>query len=170
MGLFDTLGIGYSGLSTAQSAMNTTSHNITNVNTQGYSRQRVEQKVNYPISTIPGDVGNGVKVEEIARIHDEFVFGRLKSSSANLEYSSFSEQKLQEIANGFADLDDLGIAQDLKDFYSGWSNFSRYPDDESAKIVVVASMHSLTTNLNDAHTRLTDLQDRLNEDFVDGID
>ncbi len=170
MGIFDSLNVGYSGLSTSQAGIETTSHNIANANTPGYSRQRIEQKANFPIHNRPSDVGSGVRVEEIARVHDEFVYARMKGSSANVAHFEFMEKNMQEIADGFADLDNLGIAQDLKDMYSSWSNLSENPDDQSAKVVTVNRMNSFANNLNSAKSRLTKIQDRLNDEFVQGID
>ena len=169
MGIFDSLHIGYSGLSASQSAINTTSHNISNANTEGYSKQVVTQKVNYPISNIPGDAGSGTHVSSITRAHDEFVYGRLKSSSANVAYSEKMEATLQEITTYAPDLDNLGIAKDIKDFFSSWSDVAQNPSDDSQKVVLLRSMESLTQNVNETSSKLHDLQDRLNEEFKDGI-
>ncbi len=170
MGIFDALSVGYSGLSTAQSGINTTSHNITNVNTPGYSRQRIEQKVNYPLDTVPGTTGNGVMVEQVARSHDEFVYSRLKSASSSLSYSEFSHNTLTEISDIFTDLEDLGIANDLKEFFNSWGDLSQNPDDESAKLVVVNRMDSLATDLKDVRNQLVKTSQTLNDEFADGIE
>ena len=76
MSLFSTLGTGVSGLQTSELAISTTGHNISNANNDYYTRQRVVTEAKIPFHTMPGDVGTGVKVTTIARIHDEFVFGR----------------------------------------------------------------------------------------------
>ncbi len=170
MGIFDSLHIGYSGLSTSQSGINTTSHNISNANTEGYSKQSISQKVNYPISNIPGDVGAGTRVESITRSHDEFVYGRLKSSSSNLSYSQKMESVMQEITTYTQDLDGLSIAQDIKGFFNSWSNIAKNPNDESQKVVLLKSMNSLSQNLNDTSSQLKGLQERLNKEFTTGIE
>ncbi len=169
MGIFNSLHIGYSGLKTAQSGLNTTSHNISNANIDGYSKQSISQKVNAPIHSIPGDVGNGTKVDSITRAHDEFVYGRLKSSSSQVAYTTEMEKTLQEISTFGASLDGLGIAKDMKDFFASWSDVAQNPGDEAQKIVLLRSMESLTENINQTSTSLTDLQDRLNSEFKNGI-
>ncbi len=170
MGIFDALSVGYSGLSTAQSGINTTSHNISNINTPGYSKQRVEQKVNYPLDTVPGTTGNGVKVEQITRSHDEFLYKRLKSASSSLSFSEYSHNTLTEISDIFTDLEDLAIANDLKEFFNSWGDLSSYPDDESSKLVVVNTMDSLATKLKEARNQLENISERLNDEFADTID
>jgi flagellar hook-associated protein 1 FlgK len=170
MGIFDSLHIGYSGLSTSQTGINTTSHNIANANTEGYSKQRVSQRVNAPIHNLPGDVGAGVHVDSIARSHDEFVYSRLKSSGSQVAYSEYMEKTLQEITTYAPDLDGLGVAKDIKDFFSSWSDVAQNPNDDSQKVVLLRSMESLTQNLNHTSKQLHNLQDRLNEEFKSGID
>ncbi len=170
MGIFDSLHIGYTGLSVSQAGINTTSHNISNVNTPGYNRQRNVQQANPPIHQIPGDVGNGVQVEAIVRIHDEFVFERMSRSSSNLEYQKYKEQTLQEVGGYYPDLEDTGISKDLRDFYSAWSNVVQNPGDDAQKIVLAKSMDALATNLNDTSGKLQHLQERMNDDLVFHID
>ncbi len=170
MGIFDALGIGYSGLTTSQSGINTTSHNISNVNTPGYSRQRVEQKANYPMDTQPGEVGTGVRVEEIVRMHDEFVYGRYKSANAQLSHAETMESNLKEVSDLFTDLDGKGIANDLKEFFNSWSDLSQYPDDDATKLVSVDAMQRLARDIRETRQGITKVVDRLNDELVDGVD
>ncbi len=170
MGIFDTLNIGYSGLSASQTAINTTSHNISNANTEGYTRQRVDLKVNPAIHDTPGDVGSGTHVETITRVHDEFVYGRLKSSSAKLEYDEFTKDTLQEITQYLPDLQENGIASDLDTFFNDWSNVSQYPGDSSQKILLAQSTETLSTSIQETRSTLEDVQMRLNENFKSSVD
>ncbi len=170
MGIFDSLHIGYSGLSTSQSGINTTSHNISNANTEGYSRQRISQKVDPAIHNIPGDVGNGTHVETITRVHDEFVYARLKSSSAKLEYNEFSKETLQELTQYLPDLQDNGIANDLKTFFDDWSNVAQYPGDDAQKVLLAQSTQNLSNSIKSTKKTLQDVQTRLNDNFKASVD
>ena len=170
MGIFDALGVGYSGLSTSQTGIQTTSHNISNINTPGYSRQRVEQKASYPLDTASGELGTGVKAQEIVRLHDEFVYGRLKSANASLSFSEFSESTLKEISDGLTDLENKGIANDLNDFFSSWSKLAQYPQDEASKLEVINGMDRLAKDLNTTRTKLTKIQDRMNSELTDSVE
>ena len=170
MGIFDSLHVGYSGLTTAQSGINTTSHNISNANTDGYSRQRISQKVNPAIHDIPGDVGNGTHVESITRIHDEFVYARMKNSAAKLEYNEFSKDTLQEITQYLPDLQDNGIANDLKTFFNDWSNVAQNPGDSSQKVLLAQSTETLSRALQETKSTLEGVQTRLNDHFKSTVD
>jgi flagellar hook-associated protein 1 FlgK len=88
--------IGISALVSAQHQLSTTSHNIANVNTDGYSRQRVELTQFPPQPTSSGFLGNGVRVSEITRIADQFLIGQLRTANANeakaAAYATYSGQ------------------------------------------------------------------------------
>ena len=60
--IFNTLNIGYSGLAASQVGVNTTSHNITNAESDGYTRQRVITAAATPVYSAPGNVGNGTQI------------------------------------------------------------------------------------------------------------
>ena len=170
MGIYDALHIGYSGLSASQSAINTTSHNISNANTPGYTKQRVQLGVKTPLHSIPGDVGRGVDVKSINRVHDEFVFSRFKSSSSKMEYNEFMKDTLTEITSYFPDINDTGIANDLKDFFNSWSNLAQNPSDSAQKVLVAQSANRLTKSIKDTRISLGNLQNRLDEKLKVAVD
>jgi len=170
MGVFDSLNIGYSGLSTSQQAINTTSHNIANANTPGYSKQRVNQMVNPPLDDrIPGSVGAGTRVDTITRTHDEYMYGRYKSSQSNLEFANYQNKTLQEISDLFPDIDGLGIENDLQEFFASWSDLANDPNNDALKVVLVNNTQNMTNHIKDTSQNLTDIQTRLDNEFKDGI-
>ena len=170
MSIFDSLNIGYSGLSASQQAINTTSHNISNANTPGYSKQRVNQVVNPPLDDrIPGSVGAGTRVDTITRAHDEYLYGRYKNSQSSLEFANYQKQTLQEISDLFPDIDGLGIAQDLNDFFNSWSDVAQEPDNDALKVVLVNNTDKMNSHIRDTNQNLKDIQSRLNDEFKDGI-
>ena len=69
----DILNTAVSGLLAHQRALSTTSHNIANVNTQGYSRQTVSFDTNTPSFFGGNYYGNGVRVDAIQRAYDQFL-------------------------------------------------------------------------------------------------
>ncbi|MDQ1339085.1 MAG: flagellar hook-associated protein 1, partial [Campylobacterota bacterium] len=80
--IFNTLNIGYSGLSAAQVGVNTTSQNITNAESEGYTRQRVVTAAATPMFAAPGNIGNGAQITDITRIFDNFVYDRYTGISS----------------------------------------------------------------------------------------
>ena len=82
-----------SGLLAAQRALDTTSHNISNVNTLGYSRQSVLFDTRQPSAYSNGFVGNGVDVTTVRRAYDQFVAMELRSTSRHVVASDADARK-----------------------------------------------------------------------------
>jgi flagellar hook-associated protein 1 FlgK len=93
----DILGIGNSGLIAAKKSLETTGHNITNVNTEGYSRQRVHQTTSNPVNSAGIIQGTGVRVRGVDRTHDPFVEKRLQKSIAKESFSRYRHEELSQI-------------------------------------------------------------------------
>ncbi len=170
MSLFSTLNTGVSGLKASELAMSTTGHNIANANNEYYTRQRLVTAPSEPFHDIPGDVGTGVSVTTIVRIHDEFVYSRLKDSSNSLSYDTFTKKSLEEVSKFFPDLADAGIGVDYQNYYNSWNDFSLSPNDSSAKIALVENSSTLATNLSQSRENVRALQDSINGQLKTNVD
>ena len=71
--IYSILDIGKEAILTQRLAIDVTGHNISNVNTEGYSRQRVNTAARIPVSAQPGQIGRGVEATSIQRIYDRFI-------------------------------------------------------------------------------------------------
>ncbi|HTU65526.1 MAG TPA: flagellar basal body protein, partial [Steroidobacteraceae bacterium] len=80
----DMLGTGLSGLRAMQRALDTTAHNISNVSTDGYSRQRVEFGTRTPQSLGGNWIGAGVDVKAVTRVYDQYVSQQVRTSGGNV--------------------------------------------------------------------------------------
>jgi flagellar hook-associated protein 1 FlgK len=162
--IFNGLHIGYSGLSSSQLAINTTSHNITNAETEGYSRQRVVQQSTTPLGVIiPGAQGNGTQVKEIVRIHDEFVFSRYTSESENKEYSDFQRQTLEELSTYFPEIENVGIKFDMQEYFNLWGDLSINPDNQAVKVALAQQTQVLSQDIQETKIQISNLQLTLND-------
>ena len=170
MGLFDTLNIGYSGLSAAELSTSVTGHNISNANDEFYTRQRVTTAASTPFQTNSGQIGTGVQVTQISRIHDEYVYTRYKDSSNTLSHDDYMQQSLEEVAKYFPDLQDVGISQDLKNYFDSWNDLASNANEDSQKIALVQNASTLTSNINDTRENLRNFQDSLNNQLKSNID
>ncbi len=170
MSLFSTLDTGYTGLDVSQLQMATVSHNIANANTEGYTRQRVVTQAQTPLHSTPGDVGRGVKAQSIKRIHNEFVFGRLRDSSNSLEYDQFSKSTLEEVAKFFPDTSGVGLQNDMKNYFDAWNTFASNPTSSAKKTVLSQSTTTFTNHIQDTRSRVRSLQDSLNDQLKINID
>lgn len=161
--LFNTLGIGYSGLSAAQVGINTTGHNIANAENDGYTRQRVIMTAATPLADAPGNVGNGVQVQDIKRVFDNFVFDRYTEISADKEYSEFEKRTLEELSSYFPEINAVGIKNDLSEFYNMWQTFADNPDNDAIKVALAKQTETLTQNITKTQEKIKALQLEVNE-------
>ncbi|HIP15380.1 MAG TPA: flagellar hook-associated protein FlgK, partial [Sulfurimonas autotrophica] len=161
--IFNTLSIGYSGLSVAQVGINTTGQNIANAENEGYTRQRVITSAVTPLNTSAGNVGNGVEVQDIKRVFDNFVFDRYNKISSDKEYSDFERQTLEELSTYFPEVDGVGIKADLAEYYNMWQTFADNPDNDSIKVALAKQTETLTQHIQQTQTQVLDLQMQIND-------
>jgi flagellar hook-associated protein 1 FlgK len=161
--IFNSLNIGYTGLNAAQAGVNTTSHNISNAETDGYTRQRVMTEASTPVYSIDGQVGNGVDIQTIKRVFDNFVFDRYTAVSSDKEYADFSESTLNELSTYFPEIEGVGIKADLADYYQMWQTLADNPDNDAIKLALAKQTEILTKNIKETQNRVITLQNQVNE-------
>lgn len=139
------LGIGSSALLSYQRALDTVGHNVANVNTPGYSRQRVELASRPGQGLGSGFMGAGVDVTTIRRNYDQFVIDGLRNSSA-----SYSEQKtLATLAGNLDNLladDTSGLGPVLGSFFDAVQGVSNDPTSTAARQVMLSEAGTLVSS------------------------
>ena len=90
---------GVSALLSAQQQLATTGHNIANVNTDGYTRQRAEQGARQGIDKGPTYVGEGTYIEDIRRIYDQFSYKEQLSNLSQLSGADTAKLSLEQLNN-----------------------------------------------------------------------
>ncbi len=160
--IFNTLNIGYSGLNASQVGINTTSQNIANAESDGYTRQRVVTAASEPLN---GLVGNGVDILEISRVFDNFVFDRYTGVSADKEYSEFETKTLNVLSTYFPEIDGVGIKADLADYYDMWQTLSDNPDNDSIKLALAKQTETLTNHITETTAQVVSLQSQVNNEL-----
>ena len=168
--LFNSLGVGYSGLSASQAGIHTTSQNVSNAETDGYSRKRVIQSAATPLSLAPGNVGNGVEVQNIERVFDNFVFRRYTAAYSEKEGSDFLKKTLDELSTYFPEVNEVGIKADPQEYYTLWQRFADNPNNDAVKIALAEQTQTLTNHINALHSQIFSMQKRLNDELKVNID
>jgi len=161
--IFNTLNIGYSGLSAAQTAVSTTSHNISNAESEGYTRQRVVTAAATPIFSAPGNIGNGTQITDISRIFDNFVYDRYTGISSDKEYSDFTKETFETLSTYFPEIDNVGIKSDLKEYYNMWQTFADNPDNDAIKLALAKQAETLSGSIVATQNKIMDLQSSIND-------
>lgn len=167
-GLLGTLHSAKSGMTVSQLSIQTTSHNINNLNTPGYTRQRVEQKASsaysypgYNSSMGAGQLGTGVEASDVIRIRNTFYDFQFRSESHNYGETSIKFDYYKNMETIFNEPSDNAISSSLNNFFNGWHELSKDPDSVGAKNVVVENAKYLVNNINKVYGKLDELQTSL---------
>jgi flagellar hook-associated protein 1 FlgK len=162
----DMLSSATSGLLAFQRALDTTSHNIANVNTDGYSRQRVEIGTRTPQAFSTGFVGSGADVNTIERLYDRFMAEQTRSSSSQLERLNTYSAQADQLDNLFAN-DQTGLSASLQKFINAFQDVANSPSSIPARQVVLAQAQSFRDQLQTFDSRLTEIDKNLNSRLSD---
>ncbi|KIM10957.1 MAG: hypothetical protein KU37_07530 [Sulfuricurvum sp. PC08-66] len=168
--IFHALNNGYTGLATTQTAINTVGHNIANAETEGYTRQRVALSASTPLDTPNMQLGSGVRIDEIARIHDEFVFKRLKGSQQQKEFSQFSRKTLEEISTLFPEIDDVGIKNNFHSYMNAWAAVAQDFNNISQKSILAQETKNFTDSIQEVRKKLVSMQVDLNDQLAVNVE
>ena len=124
---FGTLNTAYSGLAAARAAIDVTGQNIANVNTQGYTRQRVDQ-ASVPGTQTPAlfskglQIGAGVTVQGIARLNDAVIDQRVRTTASASGYWDTAAAAVSSVETSLDEPGGSGLSSTLNDFWAQWQN------------------------------------------------
>ena len=160
----DILGIGISGLLAYQRALATAGHNITNVNTEGYSRQRVDLGTRPPEFTGDGYVGTGVAVENVRRVYDGFLTSQVRNSTASFSQTDYFHTLASRIDNLLAD-PQAGLTPALQSFFGSAQGVANDPSSLAARQVLLSEASTLVERFHYLDTRFSELSSSINVDI-----
>ncbi|MCL2720106.1 MAG: flagellar hook-associated protein FlgK [Treponema sp.] len=164
------LEIGRKGVQAHQSALNTIGHNLNNLETKGYSRQRVDFAAFEPIympglnrAQTPGQIGQGVIVERIERIRDEFVDRRIVMNASSEGFWEIRNKYLSDMESLYLELGFNSIRTKMDTFWEGWQDLAAHPANEEQRVVVINRGKTLIDGINSHYEGLNLLQQFANE-------
>ena len=171
---FFGLNIAYTGLLASNAAMNTTSNNIANVQTEGYSRQQVTQQAANALRVFQtyGCAGAGVETLAIERVRDEFYDGRFWDNNAQLGEYDMKQYYMQQLETYF---DDDGKSTGFKTIFdqlmiTGMQALLKDPNSATAKSQFVGYAGALTEYFNGMAGNLEKVQKDINQEIKLKVD
>ena len=171
---FFGLNIAYTGLLASNAAMNTTSNNIANVQTEGYSRQQVNQQAANALRVFQtyGCAGAGVETLAIERVRDEFYDGRFWDNNAQLGEYDMKQYYMQQLETYF---DDDGKSTGFKTIFdqlmvTGMQALLKDPGSATAKSQFVGYAGALTEYFNGMAGNLEKVQKDINQEIKLKVD
>jgi len=169
---FMGLEIGRRGLHSHQQALATTGHNLDNINTEGYSRQRVELVPFEPIylpglnrAETPGQLGQGVSVERIERIRDELLDKRIVAQSSGEGYWTVRDRYIREMEQMHLETGANSVRSKMDKFWDGWQELSMHASDNEFRTAVLQRGKTLIDGIHNHFDGLKRLQTQVDQDI-----
>jgi len=160
-GLFDTFTVAKRGLSVQQSNINTTSHNIANAQTPGYTRQRSVVETTRPFGGMSrydtfsaGQIGTGAEVTTIMRIRDSFLDYQVRQQTTKCGTAEIKNKYLAKVDGVLDETKSTGIQGALSEFYSKFQNLTRPPVDISKRTQAMIQARNVAEALNQRYRQL----------------
>ena len=162
MGMLGILNIGTTALLASQSALNTTSNNIANASTPGYTRQQVElSSVASGLNSATGSSGNGVTVSDITRLYDSFTTRQLRTEKSNSSYWNTYSGVSSSIESIFNETSSSGIASAISNFFNDWQAVAQNPQGSVERTQLISDANYLGSRIGSAYNSLNDQRTQL---------
>lgn len=160
------------GMFTQQTALYTTGHNISNANTLGYSRQRVNLQPTLPYPGIglnapkvPGFIGTGVEEQSIQRIRDQFIDRQYRQESNALGYWESRANTIAQMEDVMSEPSEFGLNASLDFFWNSLEDLNANPENAGTRRVVIQRGISVAESFNYISTQLTAIQGNLKNEI-----
>ncbi len=152
-GLFD---IARLAISANRAALQVTGHNIANVNTPGYTRQRTALATNRPTTGNPGQIGTGVNAAEISRVYDKYLEFQITTQKEYRGRSEILSSLLGRMEETFNESSGAGLNKAVSDFFAAASDLAADPAGSAARTALLARGQTLANVFNRMYQDLTD--------------
>jgi len=152
------MSVGKQSLANSQAALQTTSHNVANVNTEGYSRQCVEQKAAEPLGDTRIRIGQGAKVSHVSRVADTFLNKQIQEENSKLGTANGRQGALVRVEQVYNESINKGLNRFLSNFFNAFREFSNNPESQATRALVKENSRQLTEDFHRIHNQLNAIQ------------
>lgn len=176
MPLMGSLYIGASGLQSGQNALNTTAHNLTNIDTTGFTRQQtlLSSKRYITISKNPAAVsdqqyGIGVNLSAVRQVRDYFLDQTYRKESGRSTFYEASTDVLGEVENVLGELNGEDFQTSLTNLWTAVQELSKDPSSSVTQGLLVQRSAEFINRANAVYQDLTNYQDNLNKQIKEKV-
>lgn len=177
MGLMGSLYVGASGLQTGQNALNTTAHNMSNIDTTGYTRQQVQLGTRYynTISKTASanayqQIGLGVNYSQVKQIRDYFLDKTYRRESGRSAFYETSVSAVEEVEDLFQELEGKSFSQAIDNLWSSVQELTKDPANSVNQGVFVQRCYEFINRASAVYQGLSEYQDNLNYKIKQQVD
>ncbi|MDR0600534.1 MAG: flagellar hook-associated protein FlgK [Treponema sp.] len=169
---FQGIELGKRGVVAHQQALTTTGHNLANMNTEGYSRQRVEFSPFEPIyfpglerEATPGQIGQGVSIERVHRLRNELLDQQIVARASAEGYWDARDPYIAQMEGIYQEVGDSSLRGRMDAFWDAWQELANNPADMPPRRAVVERGATLVDAVTKRYQALKGLQDMAEQDI-----
>lgn len=169
---FSGIELGKRSIMAHTDAISTAGHNISNANTEGYSRQRVQLKEFDPLyrpdlerPERAGMIGQGIDVQSITRIRDEMLDQRITAQQNQESYWDTRSKYYTMIEQIYNEPDEVSVRSNMDKFWESWQELSVNPESQAARQAVVTRGESLSDSIKSKWENLMGVGSLINSDI-----
>ncbi len=166
----DLFSIGRSSLRTSKKSLATTSHNIANANTEGFSRQVVTAETSTPIQSGNNVYGTGVNVKSVKRVHDKLIEQKLNHSTSNHSYHEQRTDQLSNVEQIFNEINSDGMNKIMNRFFNSFRELSNQPENEVVRNLVRDNAHIVTKDFKRISNEIVQAKNRIDSQLKGSVD
>lgn len=157
--IYGMLNVAKTALITQQKALDVTANNIANVNTEGYSRQRLNMEQNEPVRYEGGTLGTGVRANRtIQRIYDRFLAAQTSDAASQQGRWEAQLETLEKAELMFDDASGFGLNGAMNEFWNSWQEVANNPSGYTERAMLLANAENLTLVFNKLSRDLNQVQ------------
>ena len=162
-GLFQGLEVGRRALLSHQVTLQTVGHNIANINTPGYTRQRVRINATMPEFMTYGSVGTGIAVADVRHVRDQFLRGQFREANKEFGEWSYKERTMSQIEAILNEPQDDSMNGLMNGFWDSWSALSTAEESMSgsSRAAIIANANKLVNGFHQLAGQLKSLRDSI---------
>ncbi len=177
MSLMANLFVGQSGLQTSQNALNTTAHNMSNVDTTGYTRQQVMQSDMFynTVSRDPGiisykQIGQGVVYSKVRQVRDYFLDQAYRRESGRSAYYSTSYETISQVQTLLGEMHGATFNNSMENIQRAIDELAKTPADSVVQGLVIQRAAAFLESAQGVYQGMCDYQDNLNMQIANDVD
>ena len=170
---FFGLTIAASGLNTSQAQINTTANNISNVNTDGYSRQTVNTVASSALRAYAswGTTGTGVEAVSVTQRRDLYYDEKYWNNESALGFYTKKQYYMNQIEDYFNENNsNTGFTTVYTKMFNSMSTMQGNPGDDTIRKQFISNAKQLTEYFNQLSTKLEELQNNINDEIKTAVD
>ncbi|MDR2368585.1 MAG: flagellar hook-associated protein FlgK, partial [Deltaproteobacteria bacterium] len=170
MGISSSMYVALTGMRMAQAAMEVSSNNIANVNTPGYSRQRINLATLPTLTSSWGQMGLGVDANNIVRYNDQFLTRSVIMTGSTLGHNVTMKSSMDNLELFFNESNGNGINQAMNDFFNSFSQLADEASNKPYREELIEYAQSLASQLALRRDEMDTLRTDTNKRIADGVD